>query len=145
VLSVEGTLDKFMGDALMAIFNAPITQNDHTFRAVKAAVGIRDELDKIRRELPPEQHLGFGIGIHYGDAVLGLVGTEKRLDYTAIGDSVSTAKRIQENAKERQILITHEAFENVKDMVEFKEVEPITAKGKKDPVSVYEILKLKAV
>jgi len=139
VLSEEGTLDKFMGDALMAIFNAPVTQEDHTLRAVRAAIGIREALDKVRSELPEEFHLGFGIGIHYGEAVLGLVGTEKRIDYTAIGDSVNTAKRIQENAIERQILISKDAYSNVKDLINVKEVDPIHAKGKKEPVLVYEI------
>jgi len=139
VLSEEGTLDKFMGDALMAIFNAPVTQEDHTLRAVRAAIGIREALDKVRSELPEEFHLGFGIGIHYGEAVLGLVGTEKRIDYTAIGDRVNTAKRIQENAIERQILISKDAYTNVKDLINVKEVDPIHAKGKKEPVLVYEI------
>jgi adenylate cyclase len=143
VLSVEGTLDKFMGDALMAIFNAPIPQKDHTLRAVKAAVGMRAALDEVHSNLPVEQHMGFGIGIHYGDAILGLVGTEKRVDYTAIGDSVNTAKRIQENAAERQILISSEAYQRVKDFIKIKEVEPIIAKGKKEPIKVYEIMDLK--
>ena len=142
VLSEEGTLDKFMGDALMAIFNAPVTQKDHTLRAVRAAIGIREALDEVRSELPEEFHLGFGIGIHYGEAVLGLVGTEKRIDYTAIGDSVNTAKRIQENAIERQILISKDAYFNVKDYINVKEVDPLHAKGKKEPVLVYEILGL---
>jgi len=142
VLNEEGTLDKFMGDALMAIFNAPVTQKDHTLRAVRAAVGIREALDKVRSELSSEFHLGFGIGIHYGEAVLGLVGTEKRIDYTAIGDSVNTAKRIQENANERQILISQDAYNNVKDFVKVKKVDPLHAKGKKEPVLVFEIQEL---
>ena len=98
ILMQEGTVDKFMGDAVMAWFNAPIPQEDHTLRAVRAALGIRDAIAALHRQLPPEFHLGFGVGIHYGPAVLGLVGTEKRIDYTAIGDSINTAKRIQENA-----------------------------------------------
>ena len=86
--------------------------------------------------------LGFGIGIHYGDAVLGLVGTEKRIDYTAIGDSVNTAKRIQENAAEGQILISKDAYDNVFSHIKIKPVEPIIAKGKREPVEVFEILDL---
>jgi class 3 adenylate cyclase len=140
VLAQEGTLDKFMGDAVMAIFNAPIPQEDHTLRAVWAAIGLRDALGVLHSELPPESQLGFGVGIHYGDAVLGLVGTEKRIDYTAIGDSVNTAKRIQENAAEGQILISKDAYNNIKGLVKVKPVEPVHAKGKREPIEVFEIL-----
>ena len=98
VLDNEGTVDKFLGDAIMAFFNAPLPQPDHTLRAVKTALAMRDAVARLHQELPPEAHLGFGVGIHYGDAVLGWIGSEKRLDFTAIGDSVNTAKRIQENA-----------------------------------------------
>ncbi|MCJ7701062.1 MAG: GAF domain-containing protein [Anaerolineales bacterium] len=142
VLAQEGTLDKFMGDAVMAIFNAPISQEDHTLRAVRAAIGIRDAIQKIHSELPPDFQLGFGIGIHYGEAVLGLVGTEKRIDYTAIGDSVNTAKRIQENAAEGQILITKDAYHFVKEFIRAVPVEPIRAKGKKELIEAFEILDL---
>ncbi len=140
VLKEEGTIDKFLGDALMAWFNAPIAQPDHTLRAVRAALGMRDAIQALHRELPPEFHLHFGAGIHLGDAVLGLIGTEKRLDYTAIGDSVNTAKRIQENAGPGQILISQPAYERVADCIQARAVEPILAKGKREPVAVYEVL-----
>jgi len=142
VLAQEGTLDKFMGDAVMALFNAPIPQKDHTLRAVRAALSIQHALRGVHQKLPTEYHLGFGIGIHFGDAVLGLIGTEKRVDYTAIGDSVNTAKRIQENAAAGQILISKDAYTNVKDAVCIKNVPPIHAKGKKEPIEVFEILDL---
>jgi class 3 adenylate cyclase len=142
VMAQEGTLDKFMGDAVMAIFNAPIQQSDHTLRAVRAAIGIRDSLIRVHRKLPKQFWLNFGVGIHYGDAVLGLVGTEKRVDYTAIGDSVNTAKRIQENAVAGQILISKEAFERVSKNVKVNYVQPILAKGKTEPVEVYEVLNI---
>jgi adenylate cyclase len=140
VLKEEGTIDKFLGDALMAWFNAPIPQTDHTLRAVRAALGIRDAVNALHHELPPEYHLQFGAGIHMGDAVLGLIGTEKRLDYTAIGDSVNTAKRIQENAGPGQILISQSAYERVKGHVEVRQMDPIQAKGKSQVVHVYEVL-----
>ncbi len=142
VLAQGGTLDKFMGDAVMAIFNAPIPQPDHTLRAVKAALGFRDAIQELHRELPPAFHLGFGVGIHSGDAVLGLVGSEKRLDYTAIGDSVNTAKRIQENAASGQVLISEAAWYNVADCVEVRPVPPLHAKGKSKPLNVFEVLSI---
>lgn len=143
LLAHEGTVDKFMGDAVMAWFNAPIPQPDHTLRAVKAALAMRTAIKTLHRELPPEAQLDFGVGIHFGEAVLGLVGTEKRLDYTAIGDSVNTAKRIQENAAPNQILISAAAYPFVKSQIQVQPAEPILAKGKSHPLEVFEILEMK--
>jgi PAS domain S-box-containing protein len=142
VLNEEGTIDKFMGDAIMAWFNAPIPQPDHTLRAVKAALGIRDGIEALHETLPRNRHLSFGVGIHYGDAVLGLVGTEQRIDYTAIGDSVNTAKRIQENTKPGQIYISEPAFRMVHKSVHVRPVPALNAKGKRRPLKVFEVLGL---
>ena len=143
VLAQEGTIDKFMGDAIMAWFNAPVPQVDHTLRAVKTAIAIRDSVEKLYEELPTDSHLSFGVGIHYGDAVLGLIGTEKRLEYTAISDSVNIAKRIQENSAKNQILISREAYDRVKEDVEAKPHANMNAKGKTQPIEVYEVIRLK--
>jgi adenylate cyclase len=143
VLLQEGTVDKFLGDAIMAWFNAPIPQADHTLRAVKAALVLRESVEKLYQELPEDSHLAFGAGIHYGDAVLGLIGTERRLEYTAISDSVNTAKRIQENSARNQILISEEAYQRVQDKVEARYSASMAAKGKSQPVEVYEVLGLK--
>lgn len=143
VLAHEGTIDKFLGDAIMAWFNAPLPQPDHTLRAVRAALDMQNTINSLQSELPPEYHLLFGTGIHFGEAILGLVGNEKRLDYTAIGDSVNTAKRLQENASAGQILISAEAFSLVSEKVIVKHVSPIVAKGKRLPLQVYEVVGLK--
>jgi adenylate cyclase len=143
VLAQEGTIDKFMGDAIMAWFNAPVLQKDHTLRAVKTALAIREAVESLYKELPENAHLAFGAGIHYGDAVLGLIGTEKRLEYTAISDSVNTAKRIQENSLKNQILISKEAYERVKKQVDAKPHANMAVKGKTQPIDVYEVLGLK--
>jgi class 3 adenylate cyclase len=140
VLIQEGTIDKFLGDAVMAWFNAPIPQPDHTLRAVRAALGLRAAVQRLLHELPPEFHLSFGAGIHFGEAVLGLIGTEKRIEYTAIGDSVNTTKRIQENAAGNQILISETAYAFVADKVEARQVDAIQAKGKREPIKVYEVI-----
>jgi PAS domain S-box-containing protein len=144
VLNQEGTIDKFLGDAVMAWFNAPIPQPDHALRAVRAALNIRSAVQRLHEELPLEYHLSFGVGIHYGEAVLGLVGTEKRLEYTAIGDSVNTAKRIQENSAANQILISEAAYALVADKIQVNSLGKIQMKGKAEPMQVYEILGLKS-
>ena len=143
VLAQEGTIDKFMGDAIMAWFNAPVPQPDHTLRAVKTALTIRESVENLYKELPPEFHLAFGAGIHCGEAVLGLIGTEKRLEYTAISDAVNTAKRIQENSAKNQILISASAFESVSREVIVKQHEDMSVKGKTQPLGVFEVLGLK--
>ena len=143
VLEQEGTVDKFLGDAVMAWFNAPLPQADHTLRAVKAALALKSAVGKLHSELPPEAHLSFGVGIHYGEAVLGWIGTEKRLEYTAIGDCVNTTKRIQENSAKNQILVSKAAYERVKDWVEAIPISPLKVKGKSETVEVYELVGMK--
>ncbi len=140
VLRQEGTVDKFLGDAVMAWFNAPLPQPDHPLRAVRAALDLKAAVERLHAELPPEAHLAFGAGIHTGEAVLGWIGTEKRLDFTAIGDSVNTATRIQENAAPNQILISREVYEQVRDSVEAQPYAPLRVKGKSEAVEVYEVL-----
>ncbi|MBI1854692.1 MAG: GAF domain-containing protein [Chloroflexi bacterium] len=143
VLEHEGTVDKFLGDAIMAWYNAPIAQPDHTLRAVKTALSIRDAIAKLHAELPEEAHLDFGVGIHYGEAVLGWIGTEKRLEFTAIGDSINSTKRIQENASKNQILISNEAYARVEKWVDAKPYAPLVVKGKSQPIDVLEVTGLK--
>ncbi len=143
ILEEEGTIDKFMGDAVMAWFNAPIPQPDHTLRAVRAALRLRRRSRRLSESLPSEMQLHFGVGIHVGEAVLGLIGTEKRLEYTAIGDSINTAKRIQENASADQILLSEAAYRRVAGQVLARPVGPLRAKGKSRPLKVYELLGLK--
>ncbi len=143
VLEYEGTVDKFLGDAIMAWYNAPIPQPDHTLRAVKTALAIRDAIARLHQELPKEAHLNFGIGIHYGEVVLGWIGSERRLEFTAIGDSVNTAKRIQENSAMNQILLSQQAYERVKGQVEAKPITPLSVKGKTRPLEVFEVVGLK--
>jgi adenylate cyclase len=143
VLEHSGTIDKFMGDAVMAWFNAPVPQADHTLRAVRAALHIQQAVWDVHLELPREFHLSFRLGIHVGEAVLGLVGTPAHVNYTAIGDVINTAKRIQENALPGHILISAEAYAQVASDVVARPVSPLSVKGKRQPVEVYELLGLK--
>ena len=143
VLAHEGTVDKFLGDAVMAWYNAPLPQSDHTLRAVKSALAIRDAVAALHAEMPGDAHLDFGVGIHYGEAVLGWIGTEKRLEYTAISDSVNTTKRIQENCARNQILISREAYDRIRDQIEVKPFDPLSVKGKAQPLEVYEVVEIK--
>jgi PAS domain S-box-containing protein len=139
ILAQEGTIDKFLGDAIMAWFNAPILQPDHMLRAVRAALAMQASVPELWQELPEEFHLCFGIGIHYGEAVLGLVGSEKRWEYTAVGNSINTAKRIQENAARGQVLVSAEVYNQIAGNLIAHPVEPVFGKGKRQPIQVYEV------
>jgi len=130
ILAEEGTLDKFMGDAVMAFWNAPEEQPDHTLRAVRAAWRMREAIAEHHLRVPPEQQLSFGVGLHTGNVVVGNIGTERALNYTAIGDAVNLAKRLQEGAAARQIVLSDAMLQCVQDQVEVSALEAVQVKGR---------------
>ncbi len=142
ILNQEGTLDKFVGDAVVAFFNAPLAQEDYVLRAVKAALEIRERTGQLAQRLPPHRRLAFGIGISAGEAIVGNIGTPQRLDYTAIGPSVNMANRLQAAAKPGQILLTPEAYRRTEDHIQAR---PIVVEGITDlheHIQAFELLGL---
>lgn len=137
----HGLIDKFMGDAVMALFNTPLNpQPDHVERALHAALSIQARLATLRRSLPPEKALHFGIGIHTGEAVVGNVGSEQRKDYSAVGDVVNLCKRLQELAGTDQILISRDVFECVREKATVESLPPVHVKGRQTQVEVFHLL-----
>ncbi len=140
-----GTLDKFVGDATMAVFNAPFDLDDYIFRAVCTAwdmqAGAAAIAEKFSRRYG--KSVSFGIGVNCGNAVVGNIGCDFRMDYTAIGDTVNTAARLESSAKPGQILISSDVYEAVKDRVEAAPIGEIALKGKSKGVFVYQINGLK--
>src|SRR5882672_8625133 len=112
VFNHGGSLDKFIGDCIMAIWGAPLDDPDHAKRAVACALEMADTLQVFKRSLGPEAPAGFdvGIGIHSGPAVVGLMGSQRRLEYTAIGDTVNLASRVEGLTKDAgvRILVSRE-------------------------------------
>lgn len=143
ILAEEGTLDKFYGDGVMALFNAPLAQSHPTLRAVRSALKIVAALDEAHAALQPENRLAFGIGITTGAAVVGSIGSQTIKNYTAVGDSVSLASRLQSHAKPRQILLNETAYRCVKDDVEARSLGMVQVKGHSEPDLVYEVLGLR--
>lgn len=137
----EGTVDKFIGDATMAIFNAPLDLKDHEFKAVKAAWAMKQGAAVLRQELEAKygRSVSFGIGVHTGYAVVGNIGADFRMDYTAIGDTVNTAARLESNAKPDQILLSSAIYEKVKDRVKVTSLGEIKVKGKEEGILVYQL------
>lgn len=143
ILLHEGIIDKFMGDAVMALFNTPfLPQEDHALRAVRAALAMMYDASALSEVLDPDQQLRLGVGIHTGDAVLGNIGSPDRLDFSAIGDAVNLAKRLQEVAGPEQILISQAAYDEVKDWVEVIQLDPIQVKGRQAHEQVYGLVGL---
>jgi class 3 adenylate cyclase/FixJ family two-component response regulator len=141
IFAREGTLDKFLGDAVMAIFNAPEDQDDHPFRAVDSAVALQQAVAERNVQLGGEG-LTFGIGVHLGEAIVGNVGTNRAMNYTAIGDTVNVAKRLQERAAPGEVLITQEAYSRLGDRVKVEQVGEMAVKGRQQPLIVYRLLSM---
>ena len=140
VLDEEGTLDKIMGDCIVAFFNAPLTQSDHVLRAVRAALKIREGIARLHEDVPASYRLNYGVGINVGDAVVGNVGTAQQMNYTAIGSGVNLASRLQEAAAPGQILLPQATYQRVQKYVEARLLSPITVAGFSEPIVVYELL-----
>ena len=145
IVNNEGTLDKFIGDATMAIYNAPIQIENHALSAVKTALAMKEGSLALEKKL--EERFGrsvkFGIGINTGYAVIGNIGCHFRMDYTAIGDTVNTAARLESNAKPGQILISESTYEMVKDDVDVTPLGAIKVKGKETLINIYQVEGLK--
>jgi PAS domain S-box-containing protein len=141
IFKYEGTLDKFIGDNVMAVFGAPIKSNNDEERAVMAAMEIQSEMEKFNRErkLNNEDAISVGIGINTGEAVVGNIGSEKRMDYTVIGDTVNVADRIQSAASGGEILISTLTYKEVKDKFICRKLPPITVKGRQKPIHVFKV------
>ena len=136
-----GTLDKFVGDATMAVFNAPFDTEDYVYKAVLTAWDIVRGGGRIEKEyfMRYGQHVGFGVGINCGPAVVGNIGCDFRMDYTAIGDTVNTAARLEANAPRDTVYISERVYEQVKDRITAEEVGAIPLKGKAEGVFVYAV------
>jgi adenylate cyclase len=136
-----GSLDKFIGDCIMGIWGAPLDDPDHARNAVACALDMADTLAAFKRELGAENtDFDVGIGLHSGPAVVGLMGSQKRLEYTAIGDTVNLASRIEGLTKDakRRILVSRETAERCGDAFEFVSCGTFPVKGRAQPVELLE-------
>ena len=141
IFKYEGTLDKYAGDGVMILFNAPIQFEDHTRRAVKMAVEMRDTIGPLTERWRNRGHsLGFGIGIALGYATLGQVGFEQRLEYAAIGSVTNLASRLCGEAKPNQIVVSRRVYGMVEPFVEARALDDLQLKGFNHPVLAMEIL-----
>ena len=148
VFEYEGTLDKFVGDAIMALWGAPVGQPDHAERAVKCALAMIKKLKELQAKWTAEGKyaIDIGIGINTGDMVVGNMGAEgKKMDYTVIGDNVNLGARLEGLTRKynNHIIISEYTYAKVKHVVEAKELDSVTVKGKEKPVVVYDLVGVK--
>jgi len=136
-----GTLDKFMGDAIMALWGAPIAHEDDADRAMQCAIDQLLELDKLNEKWKTEgrPEVKIGIGINYGEVFAGNIGSDRRLEYTVIGDAVNVGSRLCGKAGLNEILISEPFYQKLKKKPAVEALEPIQVKGKTKPVPVYRV------
>jgi adenylate cyclase len=137
-----GTLDKYLGDGIMAVFGAPITRPDDAARAVKTAVEMHRALAQLNQEWEArgEPQMHAGIGVNTGPVTAGNIGSSRRMDYTVIGDAVNLASRLCSNAAGSQILVSDSTFNLLGGSLPARKLQPVRVKGRETPVEVYEIL-----
>jgi len=147
VFKHQGTLDKFIGDCLMAFFGAPISSGHDAVSAVRAALEMRAAFNELKGQWGDERaQLGLAIGVNTGEAIVGNVGSDRRMEYTVIGDTVNVAARLQDKAVAGQILIgeaTHaEVVAEVGDLLVCRELKDIALKGREQALAIHEVIRI---
>lgn len=142
IFNYEGTLDKFVGDEIMALFGAPVSHPDDPYRAVKTALEMKAVLAQfnLEREEAGQPTIQIGIGINTGECVAGYLGSSKALEYTVIGDTVNTGARLCSIAKAGEIIISENTFAAVKDHFEVVELPPTQVKGKAHALKIFNVV-----
>jgi adenylate cyclase len=141
IFEYQGTLDKFLGDGLLALFGTPLPQADHPCRAVQAALAIQDAIRTLnaQRCRRGEMTLDLGIGINSGEAIVGNIGSDRRMEYTVIGDMVNVAQRIQTRARGGEVLISDSTLAQVRNLVAVHATIEERIRGRQQPVWVHRI------
>lgn len=139
----KGTIDKFIGDAVMALYNTPLELPDHALRAVVSACEIRDALQNFHEQFDPDFRWDINFGIHTGTAVVGNVGAPQIMDFTAVGDTVNVAARLQGQSDNGQIFISEATHKLIEEFVDTKPIGRLSFKGRVEPVMTFEVLSVK--
>ena len=140
ILAELGTLDKFLGDGMMAIFNAPVELPGHELAAIRAGLQMQERLRRLVEDSDGALTTGFGVGVNTGHAIVGNIGTPELMNYTAIGDAVNVAARLESEAPVGDVLISDSTYERVRDEVEVEELGARQIKGRSQPVLVYRVV-----
>lgn len=145
IFHFHGTLDKFIGDGIMAEFGVPLDDQLQEVNAIEAALTMQDSVSMLCQKWKGTRYenIKIGIGVHTGLAVVGNIGSTQRMEYTAIGDTVNVASRLESQTKEikKNIIISHETYETIKNMpnLSFEPLGEIHLKGRKEPIIAYSV------
>jgi class 3 adenylate cyclase/tetratricopeptide (TPR) repeat protein len=147
VYQYEGYIDKFVGDSVMAVFGAPVSHEDDPERALRTALAMRERLEQFNRRQVDRlgEPLTLHIGVNTGPVVAGNIGSDLRLSYTVMGDTVNTAARLESAAQPGQVLVSRDTYRLAAEAFTFQALEPITVKGKREPVAVFELQRARLV
>ena len=142
----EGTVNQFLGDGIMALFGAPIAHEDHAQRATHAALGLRKVLEAYHDELQETRGIGFRVrqGLNSGLVVVGSIGSDLRMDYTAVGDTTNVAARLQQTADPGRIVLSDTTHRLVDDYFHTRPLGELVVKGKTEPVGAWELIGARA-
>ncbi|HET6823554.1 MAG TPA: adenylate/guanylate cyclase domain-containing protein [Anaerolineales bacterium] len=142
VYRYEGTIARLMGDALLAFFGAPIAHEDDPRRAILAGLDIVDAIKPYREQIQERYHVEFDvrIGINTGLVVVGAVGSDLRMEYSALGDAINLAARMEQTAQPGTVQVAHDTYKLIKNLFEFKSLGGVTVKGKSEPVLAYQVI-----
>jgi adenylate cyclase len=144
IIKDEGLVDKYMGDAIMAFWGAPLNQHDHPYMACSSSLEMMDKLRDLHKKWKKDDipSIDIGIGINSGDAIVGNMGSSSRFDYTAMGDNVNLASRMEGLNKiyGTNIIITENTHKIVKDKFETRKLDSVRVKGKKKPIFIFELI-----
>lgn len=147
VMKHGGTIDKFIGDCIMAFWNAPLDDEDHATHGFNAAIGMIEALEDLNRDLSTrlsilqDKKIRIGIGINTGDCVVGNMGSKSRFDYSVLGDTVNVASRLQELSKsyEANIILGEECYEALADKSACIELDAVQVRGRNEPLKIYTV------
>jgi adenylate cyclase len=142
ILANEGTISQYAGDLVMAIFNAPLPQPDHALRGLRAAWALKQAMAAYHAALPAYLRMEFGVGIASGEALVGNIGATQLLHYTAVGDTVNLAQRLEELAGGGEILLTENCFRAVATKVEVTDRGATAIRGRSEPVNIFRLVSL---
>jgi class 3 adenylate cyclase len=135
-----GIIDKFIGDAVMALYNTPLAQPDHILRAAKTALMLQSALVEFHQTVEPQFRMKINIGLHTGLAVVGNVGSPELMDFTAVGDTVNVAARLQSYGHHGQITISQSVHDAIANQIQARRIGAINLKGRAEAITAYELL-----
>jgi adenylate cyclase len=147
IFSFKGSVNKYIGDAIMAIFGAPIPMGDHSEQAVRAALAMQAEMPAVHESLPAvvrqllaPDRLQIRIGVNSGRVVVGNIGSPQRMEFTVLGDPVNVAQRLESMCEPGKVWVGEETYEKTRDLFQYKDLGETSLKGKKRMIRVHELV-----